>query len=121
MTVSPHSLLHYTVVPPTIDVEPVSLIDHLQNTAAVFSIMASSGVAITYQWQFNGGDISLTDTGYSGVDSDSLTVQANALIDSAHAGMYRCIATNSEGFTESAEAELSLCESHGHVHDIDTI
>ena len=70
------------------------------------------GLTPSYQWQFNQVDISTLDTGYSGVDTASLTI---IVVEGSDAGMYRCVVTTTGGETNSVEAQLSVCESISYV------
>ena len=64
----------------------------------------STGVALTYQWQKNG--VNLTNGGnISGATSAVLTVSSLANTDTM---MYRCIVTNACGGDTSNEAKISL-------------
>ena len=99
-----------TVPPVHIEVQPVARIVRNPSDTAVcpdaslhFAANAT-GAGITYQWQFNGADLS-EGGAYSGTQTNQLSI-ADAGIPGA--GLFRCIATGTCGADTSAEATQTL-------------
>ena len=73
-------------------------------TTAVFSVTATGGETLSYQWQKN--QANLTNAGhYSGATTATLRVSS---ADSSDAANYRCVVTNDGGTTGSNQAALAL-------------
>ena len=89
--------------PPSIASNPVGLQMNVGATVS-FVVTARGGVPLTYQWQFNGTN--LTDAGnISGCSSATLVV-TNTQVNNA--GAYRVVVTNSYGSATSSVATLSF-------------
>jgi len=91
------------ILPPVITQHPIRVKVHKGQTAQ-FSIVATGGGTIEYQWQLNGSDLS-NGGNISGALTDTLQI---ANVQSADLGNYRCIAGNSGGDTTSNTAALTL-------------
>jgi GH25 family lysozyme M1 (1,4-beta-N-acetylmuramidase) len=84
-------------VPPSITTQPASqTVNQGQN--ATFSVVASGTAPLTYQWEFNGGNI-------SGATTSSYTVVS---AQSTDAGNYSVVITNVAGTVTSANASLTV-------------
>ncbi|MGC3959619.1 MAG: hypothetical protein QM813_17215 [Verrucomicrobiota bacterium] len=84
---------------PVIGVQPVSQTNYV-SLAANFSVEAGGPDILTYQWQFNGSDI-------SGANLATLSVSP---LEAASVGNYRVIVANSFGSVTSAVATLTLLQ-----------
>ena len=84
-------------VPPSITTEPTSQTVN-QGGSATFSVTASGTAPLSYQWTFNGGNI-------SGATGSSYTV-SNA--QSSNAGNYAVVVSNVAGSATSATASLTV-------------
>ncbi|MDB6124647.1 MAG: Immunoglobulin I-set domain protein [Pedosphaera sp.] len=84
-------------VPPLIIAQPQSFTVR-QGSSTSFSVVASSLIPLTYQWQFNGNDIVGA--------SNSLLLLTNVQYTSA--GMYSVMVGNAGGSTKSSDAVLSV-------------
>jgi CSLREA domain-containing protein len=82
---------------PMITVQPVS-IEAVEGGIAVFSVTASGAVPLSYQWRFNGTDI-------SGAEARELTISH---VEAADAGNYDVVVSNSLGSLTSDTAVLSI-------------
>ncbi len=91
------------IAPPTITQQPTAQAVCAGGTAT-FTVAASGGGTLTYQWQKNQANLS-NGGHYSGVNTATLTV-SNA--DSGDVAGYRCVVTNAGGSTNSNEAALTL-------------
>lgn len=69
-----------------------------QYQLAVFSVTAGGITPLSYQWSFNG-------TGIPGATSRTYTISS---ADSTNAGAYTVVVSNSEGFTSSRSAVLTV-------------
>ena len=88
--------------PPAITQQP-SPATNCEGTTATFSV-AASGSGLIYQWQQN--DVDLGDNGhYSGSATATLTITN---VNSGDAANYRCQVSNATGWTNSAEAALTV-------------
>jgi lysophospholipase L1-like esterase len=85
------------LVPPTISAQPQSR-TNVAGTVATFSATASGSAPFTYQWLFNGGNIS------SATDA-TLTLNN---VQSTDAGSYSVVVGNSAGSVTSAPALLTV-------------
>lgn len=86
-----------TPTTPTILSQPQSA-TNIAGQNAVFTVSASGTLPLSYQWQFNGGNITgATDSSYTRIN-----IQTN------DAGAYAVIITNSAGTTNSAPATLTV-------------
>jgi Lysophospholipase L1 and related esterases len=85
------------LVPPTISAQPQSR-TNVAGTVATFSAAASGSAPFTYQWLFNGGNI-------SGATDATLTLNN---VQPADAGNYSVVVTNSAGSVTSALALLTV-------------
>ncbi len=87
--------------PPVITQQPTT-----QNTCGgetiTFTVTAAGTGTLTYQWQKDAVDL-IEDERRSGVATSTLTLTSSNLTD---AGDYRCIVTDANGSTTSAEAAL---------------
>jgi len=84
-------------VPPTITAQPLSQ-TVTQGTSATFTVAASGTTPFTYQWRFNGANI-------SGATASSYT---RANVQPADAGSYTVVVANSVGSATSASAILTV-------------
>ena len=82
---------------PMITVQPVS-IEAVEGGTAVFSVTASGAVPLSYQWRFNGTDI-------TGAEARELTISH---VKAADAGNYDVVVSNSLGSVTSDIAVLSI-------------
>ena len=83
--------------PPTITTQPQSqLVD--VNTAATFSVVATSSTPITYQWYFNCIII-------PGATNSSYTINS---VSNINMGLYYVIVSNGSGSTQSSNAVLTI-------------
>ncbi|MCF6325341.1 MAG: DUF5011 domain-containing protein [Gammaproteobacteria bacterium] len=87
------------VVPqaPDITTQPESL-TVTEGEDAIFSVVATGSSLLTYQWYFNGAEI-------SGANSTSYMLTA---VNAADAGTYGCIVTNDEGSDSCVDATLTV-------------
>jgi hypothetical protein len=86
-----------TATPPSITTQPASqTVNQGQN--ATFSVVASGTAPLSYQWTFNGGNV-------SGATASSYTV-SNA--QAANAGTYAVVVSNVAGNVTSANATLTV-------------
>ena len=83
--------------PPAILTQPVSQ-SVVAGANASFSVMASGTAPLSYQWRFNGANL-------SGATSTSLTL---AGVQPANAGSYTVVVTNAAGSATSAAAVLTV-------------
>jgi hypothetical protein len=90
--------------PPAILTQPVSQ-SVVAGANVSFSLTASGTAPLSYQWQFNGANL-------SGAVSTSLTL---AGVQPANAGSYTVVVTNSSGSATSAAAVLTVQASAGTV------
>ena len=81
-----------TASAPVITTQPTSQTVALGANNAGFTIAATGGGVLTYQWRFNG-------TAISGATSSSFNI---ALVSAASAGSYDCVVTNTVDQTSSA-------------------
>lgn len=88
------------LVPPTITVQPQSR-TNVAGTPATFSVSASGSGLLSYQWQFNGGNI-------PGATDINLTLTA---VQPTDAGNYTVTVTNSAGAITSRIAVLTVLAS----------
>ncbi len=87
----------YTINTPVISVQPLSqTIDAA--TPVTFSVTASSGTPLTYQWKFNGNNI-------IGATTNTYTINS---VFSTNAGQYKVVVSNSDGPVTSAPATLTV-------------
>lgn len=87
--------------PPVIDEEPVPQAIAAEDDAT-FTVAASGGAPLSYQWRKDGADLS-DGGGVSGATTPTLTLTA---VDTADAGLYSCRVSNPFGEVTSSEAEL---------------
>ena len=88
---------HPLPAPPSINTQPQSqTVD--QGTSAVFNVAADSAAPLTYQWQFNGVNI-------SGATTNSLSL---ANVQPANAGNYLVMISNYGGSVTSSNAILTV-------------
>ncbi len=91
------------LTPPSITLQPVGLTNGL-GTTATFTATASGSPTLTYQWQFNG--VNLTNNArITGVTTTNLTITSLVATDS---GNYTLIARNPVGTATSSPAPLSV-------------
>lgn len=83
---------------PTVTSQPASVAVSV-GASAVFSVVASGALPMTYQWQRGTTDI-------SGATGPSYTLAAAALADSG--ATFRCVLTNGDGTATSAAATLTV-------------
>ncbi len=86
--------------PATVTTDPIDDTVFTGDTLA-FSILAGGSIPITYQWQKNRQNI-------SGATTNNYTKSPVTLADS---GLYRCIASNSQGNDASKEARLTVFQT----------
>jgi hypothetical protein len=84
-------------VPPSIASQPQSR-TNVMGTIAAFSVAANGTAPFSYQWQFNGANI-------SGATGATLTI---GNVQSSDAGNYAVVVTNSAGSVTSASAVLTV-------------
>jgi beta-lactamase superfamily II metal-dependent hydrolase len=94
---SANAVLTVTAAPPSISTQPASQ-TVVQGSAATFSVVASGTGTLTYQWRFNGANI-------SGATTSSYT-RSNA--QTTHQGNYSVVVANSAGSVTSANASLTV-------------
>jgi hypothetical protein len=93
----------FAIVPPTITTQPVNTVVD-PGTTARFTVAAAGTPTLFYRWWFNGAP--LTDgNGISGSTGATLTI-ANA--QSANAGAYSVVVSNSASTVRSDDAALQL-------------
>ncbi|MGZ4971925.1 MAG: immunoglobulin domain-containing protein, partial [Limisphaerales bacterium] len=91
------------LTPPAINVQPQSQTNYT-TLASVFTVSATGGGTLTYQWKKNG--ISISDGGpVSGSTTTSLTV---ANLQTTDAGNYTVVVANGAGSTTSTSAVLTV-------------
>lgn len=83
--------------PPSITTQPVSQ-TRLIGQSAEFSIVATGGGPLSYQWQRNSANI-------AGATSASYTI---ASVQTSNAGTYRCLVSNAAGTATSTAATLTV-------------
>ncbi|HEY2084122.1 MAG TPA: FG-GAP-like repeat-containing protein [Verrucomicrobiae bacterium] len=94
------------ISPPSITIEPADQA-MLDGATATFSIQASGGLPLFYQWQLNGTN--LTDGGeFAGTETTDLTITN---VTPADVGTYTVVVTNIAGTTLSSNALLSIVDS----------
>ncbi|HUA66415.1 MAG TPA: immunoglobulin domain-containing protein [Alphaproteobacteria bacterium] len=94
------------IAPPSITSQPSSQAV-LEGSAATFTVAATGGQPLAYQWQFDGTN--LTDgAGISGSTGNSLTINDVSLAD---VGDYSVIVTNLAGVMVSSNAALTITPS----------
>jgi subtilase family serine protease len=94
------------ISPPSITTEPADQAV-LDGATATFSIQASGGLPLFYQWQLNGTN--LTDGGeFAGTETTDLTITN---VSPADVGTYTVVVTNIAGTTLSSNALLSIVDS----------
>lgn len=86
-----------TAAPPTITAHPQSL-TVAQGSNATFTVAAQGQAPLAYQWRFNGGDL-------AGTTASSYTRTG---AQTAHAGGYAVVVTNSLGSVTSSVATLTV-------------
>jgi uncharacterized repeat protein (TIGR01451 family) len=84
-------------LPPTITQEPVSA-STTPGASVMFTIGATGGLPLSYQWQFNGGNL-------SGATNATLTLSN---VQTNQAGSYAMVVTNAAGSTISSDAVLTV-------------
>ena len=82
-------------VPPTLSLQPMSQ-RGLEGLTTAFQIKAGGTEPLSYQWQFNGANI-------EGANQATLTLNP---VQTANAGKYRVVVTNTAGILNSDEATL---------------
>lgn len=92
------SQLTVVVPPPTITQQPQSR-SVTAGSNIIFTVTASSGVPMTYQWYLNGAPIA----GATGTSYTKVNAQSN--------GTYKVIVSNTTGGTPSADANLTVTPS----------
>ena len=90
-----------TVVPPSIATQPASK-TVIAGQSVTFTVVATGGAPLSYQWQRNG-------TAISGASSASYTLSATKNTDNASA--FRVIVSNSAGSVTSAGALLTVTDA----------
>ncbi|MEA1873402.1 MAG: GEVED domain-containing protein, partial [Bacteroidota bacterium] len=99
----------YTInilTPPTITTDPTNQ-SVCYNSSADFTVSATGSGTLTYQWQYQGGDVvDGTPTGavYSGANTSTLTVSGT--MSNATYSAYTCVVSNVYGNVTSAGADL---------------
>lgn len=84
-------------LPPSISTQPVNVITN-QNCPATFAVIASGASPLSYQWRFNGGNI-------SGATNSSYTMSS---VTTNNAGGYSVFITNMAGTLLSSSATLTV-------------
>ncbi len=94
------------ISPPTIISQPTNLAV-LDGDTALFTVAASGGLPLIYQWQFNGTNVA--DGGnYSGSSSSNLTI---ANVSATNVGAYSVIVSNAAKTITSSNALLTITPS----------
>lgn len=94
-------------------IQPISFSQQPQNQAvttganAIFNVTANGTGPITYRWHRNGNPIADGSTGFSGQNSNVLTVLS---VSTGDLGNYHVVATNSAGSLPSSSASLSIAD-----------
>ena len=94
------------LAPPTITTEPADEAV-LDGDTAVFSVAATGGLPLLYQWQLEGTNI-IDGGNFSGTATTTLTVSN---VTPAVAGNYSVVVTNAASSTTSSNAVLSIMDS----------
>jgi hypothetical protein len=94
------------ISPPTITTQPTNQAV-LEGATAAFTVEATGGLPLSYQWQNNGTN--LTDGGnISGSATTNLTINS---VSAANVGTYTVIVTNAAGMATSSNALLTITPS----------
>jgi len=93
----------YGPQPPTITAQPTNQYPDAGGTAN-FRVAVVGAPPLTYQWQFNGANLT-NGNGISGATSSNLTLSA---VQSAQTGSYRLIINGAAGTTTSSNATLAV-------------
>ncbi len=107
-------LTKITSDPPAITTQPVG-VSVVEGQAASFSVVASGGTPLSFQWQKNGTNI-------SGATASAYTTAPTTLADSGSA--FRCVVSNSAGTVTSNSAVLRVTgtppsiSSHPHSQSV---
>jgi hypothetical protein len=91
------------IQPPVITTQPTN-VTVLEGEPAAFSITATGGQPLTYQWQDNGTN--LTDGG--GISGSTTSNLVFASVSASEAGTYAIVVTNAAGAVISADALLTI-------------
>jgi len=91
------------MAPPVITVNPsIQIVD--SGSTATFTVVASSMIPLSYQWQKDTSN--MTNGGrFYGVDTATLKI---ASVETSDQGVYRCMVTNSIGNVMSNEATITI-------------
>ena len=100
----PPSILH-AVDPPQIKKHPASQKDIVPGSTVWFTIAATGGGDLTYEWQWNGADLDPLPEGVSGDTTSTLQIDN---VKKSHQGDYTCIVSNAAGPTPSERAQLTV-------------
>lgn len=94
---SSNAVLAVTVVPPSIQVQPLSQ-SVVAGSRASFSVSVTGTAPLSYQWRFNGADL-------PGATNSAFEIEATGL---TNAGNYAVIVTNFAGSVTSSNALLTV-------------
>lgn len=94
------------VVPPVITIQPANQAV-IEGSMANFSVTATGGLPLAYQWQFYGTNL-INGGNFSGVTTTNLIIDNTS---SNNLGAYTVIVTNVAGFTVSSNASLTFSPS----------
>ncbi len=84
-------------IPPSITTQPLAQTNNIGDSAT-FTVAAAGTMALSYQWRFNGGNIS----------GATLSSYTKAGVQAGDAGSYSVIVTNVAGTATSSDAVLSV-------------
>jgi len=91
------------IAPPAISTEPTNL-TVLEGEAATFSVTATGGLPLAYQWQENGTNLP-NNSAISGATTPNLVLNS---VVAAQAGVFTVVVTNAAGAVTSTPALLTI-------------
>ena len=91
-------------VTPAIMVQPQSSTNVVGSTV-VLSVTAGGEGPLSYQWQFDGVDLTSNESQFSGVNTAVLTISG---VQGTNAGVYSVVVSSSEGSVNSAVATVTV-------------
>ena len=94
------------VDPPLINKHPDDKLNAVPGSTVKFTVIATGGGDLTYQWQWNGADLDPPPEGVSSETTNTLTI---ASVRETHQGVYSCVVSNaSRSSTTSNPAQLAV-------------